>query len=888
MAGAGSMASADRGPRELTGKNLGPYVLQVRLGSGGMGEVYRAHDTRLHRHVAIKVLSASLADDSTSRERFEREARAVAAINHPHICTIHDVGNSGSVDFLVMEYLEGETLAAALSRGPLAVPRAIDVASQVASALDAAHRAGIVHRDLKPANVMLVRTGAKLLDFGLAKASSSPDAQTAQARAALTSPGLVLGTIQYMAPEQLEDGLIDARTDIFAFGLLFAEMLTGRKVFERSSHAAVIAAIVAASPPELPADIPIAIQAIVQRCLKRNRLDRFQSVHELLIALRHAAAPLRSSPSDGEVQLSPAAVRTALAKILVSSQLANAERLSRLLRFVVAESIQGRGQQLKEARIGLEVFGRRPESYDPAIDPIVRVQMGRLRAKLRAYYDGEGASDRVRIDIPIGSYMPVFATLVVAPADPIDTTVPSVPDDLRIAVLPIVNMSADAGNQYFCDGLTEELINRLAEIRRLKVVARTSSFQFKDAARDIREVGRLLDVSKVLEGSVRKSGNRIRVTVQLINVADGCHLWSERYEGELTDIFAIHEEIATAVQRALQTQMLDGERSSASRPRRHQLEAYNHYLQGRFLWKKRNEQGLRAALEHFEHAVRLDPSFARALSGIADCHLLLGMSAAESPERSMPEAANAARNALHLDATLAEAHASLAAVKNCYEWDLPAAEQGYRRAIALDQSYATAYHWIAIWFQSVTGRLTDAIDSLEQAVELDPLSPPIIADLGLAHAFGDNFDAASMYFRRAAELDPHFHRPFWFQGLSHIWSGRLTDAEEPLQRGLELCPGKAFRSRLLGALGFAYARSGNSAVIDVKHELEGLRQTGYVPSFELAQVELGLGNVAGALTCLEHAVTTRETYCIFLKAWPSFRPLHGQPRFQALLAQLGL
>lgn len=255
----------------------------------------------------------------------------------------------------------------------------------------------------------------------------------------------------------------------------------------------------------------------------------------------------------------------------------------------------------------------------------------------------------------------------------------------------------------------------------------------------------------------------------------------------------------------------------------------------------------------------------------------------------MPEAADAAGKALRLDATLAEAHASLAAVKNCYEWDFSAAEQGYRRAIALDPSYATAFHWLAIWFQSVTGRLTDAIDSLEQAIELDPLSPPIIADLGLAHAFGDNFEAASMYFRRATELDPHFHRPFWFLGLSHTWSGRFTDAEEPLKHGLELCPGKAFRSRLLGALGFAYGQSGKTpAALEVKRELEAMRQTAHVPSFDLAQVELGLGNRAGALTCLEHAVTTRETYCIFLKAWPSFRPLHGETRFQALLAQLGL
>jgi tetratricopeptide (TPR) repeat protein len=376
--------------------------------------------------------------------------------------------------------------------------------------------------------------------------------------------------------------------------------------------------------------------------------------------------------------------------------------------------------------------------------------------------------------------------------------------------------------------------------------------------------------------------------VQLINVADGCHLWSERYEGELTDIFAIHEEIAIAVQRALQTQMIDGERPSPSRPRRHQLEAYNHYLQGRFLWKKRTEQGLRAALDHFEEAVRLDPSFARALSGIADCHLMLGMSAAESPERSMPEAADAAGKALRLDATLAEAHASLAAVKNCYEWDFAAAEQSYGRAISLDPSYATAFHWNAVWLQAVTGRLTAAIESLEQAIELDPLSPPIIADLGLVHAFGDNFEAAAMYCRRAMELDPHFHRAFWFLGLSHAWSGRFQEAEHALKRGLELCPGRAFRSRLLGALGYAYGRWGKSqAALDVRRELEGMRPAAYMPSFELAQVEVGMGNVARALACLEHAVTTRETYCIFLNAWPSFRSLGQESRFDALTAQLG-
>jgi serine/threonine protein kinase len=286
------MASADRRQRELTGTRLGPYLLQAPLGSGGMGDVYRAHDTRLQRHVAVKVLSANLADDATSRERFEREARAVAAINHPHSCTIHDVGNSGSIS--------GHGISRGdARRGPrtaLCDPRAIDVAMQIASALDAAHRAGIVHRDLKPANVMLVASGAKLLDFGLAKAASAPDALTVAGGAVLTSPGLVIGTVQYMAPEQLEDGPIDARSDIFAFGLLFSEMLTGRKVFDQNSY--VDRSDSRDKSPDLPSDIPIALRTIVQRCLKRKSADRFQSAGDLLIALRQAAAQSASPPQD--------------------------------------------------------------------------------------------------------------------------------------------------------------------------------------------------------------------------------------------------------------------------------------------------------------------------------------------------------------------------------------------------------------------------------------------------------------------------------------------------------------------------------------------------------------------------------------------------------------
>jgi tetratricopeptide (TPR) repeat protein len=335
--------------------------------------------------------------------------------------------------------------------------------------------------------------------------------------------------------------------------------------------------------------------------------------------------------------------------------------------------------------------------------------------------------------------------------------------------------------------------------------------------------------------------------------------------------------------------MLGTERLPARQTQPRALESYNHYLQGRFLWKKRTEQGLRSALDHFNRAVQLDPTFARAVSGVADCHLMLAMSAAEPPERSMPLAAAAATRAVQLDETLAEAHTSLAGIQNCYEWDLPAAEAGYRRSLALDSSYATTLHWLGLWCHAAVGRFESAVEALEQAIELDPLSPPIIADLAITHAFRENFDAAEMYCRRALELDPHFHRPFWFLGLSYAWNGNFPPAEDALKRGLDLCQGHAFRARLLGALGFVYGRSGKRQLaLDVKHELDRMRETSYAPSFELAQIEIGLGNTGGALACLEDAVVRHDSYGIFLRAWLSFRPLRDEPRFQALLAQIGL
>jgi TolB-like protein/Tfp pilus assembly protein PilF len=587
--------------------------------------------------------------------------------------------------------------------------------------------------------------------------------------------------------------------------------------------------------------------------------------------------------------VSPDAVRTQLQRILVSPQLVDAPGLAALLGFIVEETLGGRGDDLKERRMGTDVFHRRPATYDPAIDPIVRVQVGRLRAKLRAYYDGSGARDDVSISIPRGRYAAVFALRAAgAPATVHPETRAAAPSELRLAVLPFVNMSANPANEFFSDGLTEELINVLARDHRIQVVARTSSFQFKGQARDIRGIGRQLEVGKILEGSVRQSGTCVRVTAQLINVADGCHVWSDRYTGEATDIFSIHEQIAEAIHGALHPHLVP---RANTRPRHrgaHDIDAYNHYLQGRFLWNRRTEQGLRAAIEHFTLAVKLDPGFARALSGLADCHLMLGMSAAEAPERSMRAATTAARKALAQDTGIAETHASLAAVSDCYEWNRAAAEASYRQALALDPSYATAHHWHALFHLASAGRLAEATEELEIAIELDPLATPIIADLALVHCFAGDHDAAADQCYRAMELDPNFHRPYWFLGLSRACVGDFDAAVAALVRGLELCPGHAFRSRLLGALGFCRARAGQrTQADDVLHELVAQGATRYVSRFDIAQVQAGHGDIDAALEQLQEAVEARESFAVFLPVWPSFVDLRDHPRFLALLSVIG-
>jgi eukaryotic-like serine/threonine-protein kinase len=559
------------------GAGIGPYVLIDRIGAGGMGEVWKARDIRLDRIVALKRLRVH-------SDAFEREARTIAALNHPHICTLHDIG----ADYLVMEHIDGAPLT-----GPLDVAAAVRVALQVASALEAAHGKGIVHRDLKPANVLVTGGRAKLLDFGIAKLR-----RDAGADATMTVEGQIAGTPAYMSPEQAQGQDTDARSDIFSFGAVLYEMLSGRRAFDAASTAATLSAVLRDEPA--PARIPDPLARIVKRCLEKAPERRFQTVAELRAALE-----------------------------------------------LVSET------------------GRALETTPP----------------------------------PTAS----------------------------IAVLPFANISSDPEQEYFSDGLTEEIINLLAHIDGLKVIARTSAFAFKGRSVPIGQIADTLGVTTILEGSVRRAGNRIRVTAQLINAADSSHRWSERYDREMTDVFALQDEIASAIVSELRGRLAGPAAPRAYTPT---VPAYEAYLMARHLvWTKHARDGYEQGRQFYERAIALDPGYALPHTGLAElfhiCASMRGQDAREAAAMIRP----AAERALALDPSLPEAHLWLGILASTYEYDWKRAEAHFSRAMTSLPVSPLLRHMHAYFFLRFVGRAEEAVAEHRLALQDDPLN--LIIRVGL-------------------------------------------------------------------------------------------------------------------------------------------------------------
>ncbi len=749
----------------MTGRVISHYEVLEKLGEGGMGVVYKARDQRLNRLVALKFLPNRLIGSKEQVARFEQEARAISALNHPHIATIHDVESVDGERFLVLEYLPGGTLKAKLKKlqaaaEKLSVDQAVSYAIQIGGALAHAHRRGILHRDVKTDNAMLTEEGTvKITDFGLAKLTGGTE---------LTQTGFTVGTATYMSPEQAQGQTADQRSDVFSFGIVLFELVAGDLPFRGQSGMAVLYEIVNSPAPLLSSrrpEAPPRLDEIVRKALEKQPERRYQSMDEAVAELEGLTRDLQAATSTG--------------------------------------------------------------------------------AQRRA------------------------ATAAGA-----------------IAVLPFANLSADPENEYFSDGLTEDLITALTQVEGLRVVARTSAFQFKGKAYDVREIGRQLSVGSVLEGSVRKAGERVRVTAQLVNVTDGFQLWSERYDREMRDVFAIQDEISRAIVKALKVQLVGAEDRPLIKGCCNNMEAYNLVLKGRYHWNKWTADGFRKGLEFYSQAIAADPHYAPGYAGLADCFNLLGFWGFSPPQEVMPKAKALATKAVELDETNAEAHTALGMVRILYDWDWAGAEPEFRRALELNPGDATTRLGYAMTFLAPAGRMEEAIKLMREARDLDPLSLVINTYLGVLYSFSRQPDKAIRQFEKTLDLDPNFAEAHRSMGWAYHLKGEVAEAIASFERARELGGNTAF---ILADLAWNYAMLGRTAEAHEQLEkLLALREQTYVSPYSVALVYMGLGDYDRAFEWLEKAYEERSAWLTWMKTGPGFDRVRGDPRFVDLMKRVGV
>jgi len=775
-----------------------------------MGEVYVAHDPRLDRRVAIKLLPAQTAADPRSRERLRREAMAVAALDHPYICKIFEISEHRDALFLVMEYIAGETLDRRLQNGRLPLSDALHIAGEIAEALQEAHAGRFLHRDLKPANIMLSQQGhVKVMDFGLAKRVEDlppPDQATREmATAQLTAHGTIIGTPDYMSPEQVKGVALDSRSDLFSLGVILAEMAGGRHPFRQPSMGETLAAVLR-EPPDLCGDIPGGLTALIQRLLAKNPGDRCASAAE---------------------------VRADLAAL--------------------AGAREEVAHQKARAGGGID-WWRRPAGglalLSIGMAALVLAGVGFLRP---------------------GSRLPPVAVA---------------PGLIRsIAVLPLDNYSGDSNQDYFAEGMTDELTADLATISQLRVISRGSVMQFKGKDRPpTPDIARKLDVDAVVEGSVSRSGDKVRITAQLIDARADKHLWAQSFERSSRDVLALQAELASAIAREVNVRLTPSEQSRLTAPRSVNPEAHDAYLKGRYFFNRPSDDNLQKAIAQFEDAVRLSPTFAPAFSGLSDAYLWAGYNEGFlTATEAKPRARAAAEKAVELDDRSAEAHTSLGVFKLFYEYDLPGCEREFRRAFTLNPNYAFAHDQfgMALAFQ---GRFDEAIAEGARAIELDPLSPQILIDATVAFLFQRNSAAVKRLARRAAELDPAFFFPVMIDGWADLEEGKFRDAIPALKKA------KAMESPpfVTAYLAFAYGAAGDRATAAA--ELAALRKMskdGTVLPFNLALVYLGLGDRTRALENLERALAADSQMMAWIGRDAIFDSIRSEPRFVALLKKMG-
>jgi TolB-like protein/predicted Ser/Thr protein kinase/Flp pilus assembly protein TadD len=817
----------------MLGKTVSHYRLLKVLGEGGMGVVYEAEDTRLGRHVAVKFVAEKVLDLPETVERFEREARAASLLNHPNICTIHDVGAGDGYHFIAMELIEGTSLEKILAHGPLPPERLLPLAVQIADGLDAAHGRGVLHRDIKPGNIFVTSSGrVKIVDFGLAKFLPSPatellpagqDHQVTMPRH-LTLPGFPMGTVAFMSPEQARGEELDARSDLFSFGTLLYNMAVGELPFRGNTLAVILSAILERSPAppmECNPNMPEKLQDIILKALEKHRDARYQSARDMLIDLRRLL--LETASGSESVTISSGAVLAALPP--------------------------GRSSQAVPAAVPRKRRRARVVAAGAAAVLLAAVLFLWQRHGLR---------------------MPPAAA-------------EGPPEIKSLLVLPLENLSHDPAQDYFADGMTDELIAKLSNISALRVISRTSAMHYKGLRKSLPEIARELHVDAVVEGSVLRSNDRVRINARLIGVPGERQMWAQGYERDLRDILALQSDVASAIAKEIRIKIAPEENSRLARKAPVDPEAYQFYLQGRASFSRFTPESLTRAVEYFNLAIAKDPGFALAYAGLADTDIQLA-GRLLPPHDVMPRARTAIERALELDRSLGEGHASLAQVRLFYEFDWNGAREEYRRALAMNPRSALIHQMNGL-FLSAQGRPDEALAESARALEFDPVSTSSGCLRARLFYYARQFDQAISLYRKAVVTDPTVAGHCTWSSLAFQQLSRFPESIAAAKQASEASPNEMLPRAVLAR---AYGITGNKAEAQkVLDHFRDLSKRRFISEYDYAVANSGW-NPEESLAWLEKGYQNRAGLIVYLRVDSSFDGLRSDPRFQDLVRRIGI
>ena len=807
----GLRCSLERCPH-VSDQTVSHYRIVEKVGAGGMGVVYRAHDDRLSRDVALKFLPDELNHDENARALLIREARTASALNHPNICTIYDVGEEAGKSYIVMEFVSGRSLAEQIPEDGLPVETVIRYGEQIADALAHAHERGVIHRDLKTPNVIVMPGGrVKVLDFGLAKHMTPGEITLkTQSISTLTSEGAIVGTMHYMAPELFRGEPADARSDVWALGVVLYEMANGKRPFRGRTSYELSSMILHDSPPPLRDNVPLGLRSVIEHCLAKEPAQRYQHASEIraaLEALRTNSAVIPASAIQASAILAPPAA--------------------------------------PDSRFGRAVLA---VSAVAALLLITTLVWKLVEVKWR----GSPAVGAASIQ--------------------------------SLAVLPLENLTGDPKQDYFADGMCDALITELSQVKKLRVISRTSVMQYKDKHESPAQIAQELGVDALVEGSVLRSDDRVRISAELVQPQTGQNLWARSYERTVTDILALQSDVARDIVTQIQIQLTQPEQERLAKTRTVVPAAYDAYLQGNYYVAKRTGESVTQSVSDYRQAIQLDPTYAPSYAGLAGALTLAADYKDVPSSQVLPEAEAAAVKALQLDDNLASAHAVLGQIR-AYRLEWPGVLDEFKRAIELNPGDANSHHWYGLALASA-GRSDEAISEMKLAQELDPRSLIINANLSWVYYLAGKYDEAVAQAQKTVAMDPSFAVAHGCLGQAYLARREYANALRELQQALALSGNEtSFKAEL----GNAYAVAGKKPeALVILHELLQMSSQQYVSPYSIALVYAGLDQKDEAFRWLDKAYDERSVRLINIAVHPRFASLHSDPRFAALLQRIGL